>query len=348
RRRRRRHHPATGHAEGPRRRRRRRRKSAGRRRETHRRRRRRRRRHAPEGAGRRRRHAHGGELRRRRHGGRGGKGAGDGGRARAKHGVGLDGVVRVVRREQPLRLRAVALGLRVALEGVADLDLLVAEELAVHALDREVRGLEAVVAHEAVALRAARVGVAHDLGRLGDRAKGREGVVEQLLVHVAVEAADEEVRADLDGAPVLRRLVHAQRLAEELDHVHDLERVVRVLLAPELDEAVALVRARHLVARQVHVRDGARLQHHLPEQLLGELLVEVAHVARRVLVPLLDGARGHGGSGGACRRGLVLGGLGRAAWLSTGRDARLRSLQISLVHGFSAKEPRGARLLRRL
>ena len=48
------------------------------------------------------------------------------------------------------------------------------------------------------------------------------------------------------------------------------------------------------------------------------------------------------------RRGLVLGGLGRAAWLSTGRDARLRSLQISLVHGFSAKEPRGASPLRRL
>ena len=190
---------------------------------------------------------------------------------------------------------------RIALVRVPDLYLFIAEELAVHALDREVRGLEAVVTHKTVALRAARVGIPHDLGRLGNGAEGRKGVVEQLLVHVSVETADEEVRADLDGAAVLRRLVHAQRLAEELYHVHDLERVVRVLLAPELDEAVALVRARHLVARQVHVRHGARLQHHLPEQLLGELLVEIAHVARRVLVPLLDGARGHG-----CRRALVL------------------------------------------
>ena len=37
-----------------------------------------------------------------------------------------------------------------------------------------------------------------------------------------------------------RRLVHSDGLAVQLDHVHDLDGIVRVLLSKELDKTVAL------------------------------------------------------------------------------------------------------------
>ena len=91
------------------------------------------------------------------------------------------------------------------------------------------------------------------LGGCDDDAKGGEGVVEQLLVDLGVEVADEEVGAHVHGLAVALGLVDAQRLAVELDHVHDLDGVLGVLLGGELDEAIALVQVREFVLGDVHV-----------------------------------------------------------------------------------------------
>lgn len=43
------------------------------------------------------------------------------------------------------------------------------------------------------------------------------------------------------------------RLSKELEHVHDLDGVVGILLGPELDKAIALVHAGNAVPGHVHV-----------------------------------------------------------------------------------------------
>ena len=186
-----------------------------------------------------------------------------------------------------------ALALRVLLDGVGARDRAVAEELAFIFLDRRVRRLERLEGHEAEAARVARLAVAHDLRRGDDDAKGGEGVVQQLLVDLGVEVADEDVGAHIEHLLVARRLVDADRLAEHLHHVEHLDRVLRVLLALELDEAEAHVHLRQLVLRHVHVHHRPALHAQLPEQRLGHLRVEVADVAGGLLVAV-EGVVGHG------------------------------------------------------
>ena len=96
------------------------------------------------------------------------------------------------------------------------------------------------------------------------------------------------------GAAAAAHLVHADGLAVHLDHVEHLDRVLRVLLPLELDEAKAHVLLRQLVLRDVHVDDRPTLHAQLPEQRLVDLLVEVAHVARRLLVAVEAPDVGHG------------------------------------------------------
>ena len=81
-------------------------------------------------------------------------------RARA-HGERI--VLARLRCQETLRARAVPLALAVLLECVLDGDGLVHEELAVHGLDRGVRGFEVGEGDEAVALGGAGAGVAGDL-----------------------------------------------------------------------------------------------------------------------------------------------------------------------------------------
>mmetsp|Transcript_54190 Transcript_54190/g.108830 ORF Transcript_54190/g.108830 Transcript_54190/m.108830 type:complete len:247 (+) Transcript_54190:132-872(+) len=179
----------------------------------------------------------------------------------------LGRVFRPVGGDQSLRSRAVPLALGLFLVRVRHADGPIAQELSVHPRERCVGRLEGVVGDEAEASGPACLGVAHDLGE-EQHSEGGEGVVQHLLVDLGLEVADEQVCAHLVGLLVLRRLVAADRLAEEPDHVHDLDGVVRVVLVLELDEAVALVRVGDLVARQVDVGDGRALDHQLPQNLL--------------------------------------------------------------------------------
>ena len=51
------------------------------------------------------------------------------------------------------------------------------------------------------------------------------------------------------------------RFSIELDHVHNLDGIVGVILAEELDKAVSLVHCRHTVLRHVHVHHRTSLQY---------------------------------------------------------------------------------------
>ena len=163
-----------------------------------------------------------------------------------------------------------------------------AKVLAVHGLYRHVRRLEAVIIDEGKALGRARVRVSHALGRVADDdSKRGKGVVQQLLVHVWVQIAQEEVGTHLGYANLAARLlVQTQRLSVKLDHLHDLDRVVRVFLGLELHEAESLVRVGHLVLGDVHVCNGPRLQEQLPQQLLRARLCDVADIDCGILIAL--------------------------------------------------------------
>lgn len=100
---------------------------------------------------------------------------------------------RVLRCQQALGGRAVPLALGILLEGVGHGDGPVAEVLSIHGLDGGIGGIEAGEVDEGITLGVARVGVSHDLGCLQDDPEGAEGVVEQLLIDLRVQVADEDV-----------------------------------------------------------------------------------------------------------------------------------------------------------
>mmetsp|Transcript_7843 Transcript_7843/g.22447 ORF Transcript_7843/g.22447 Transcript_7843/m.22447 type:complete len:319 (+) Transcript_7843:3226-4182(+) len=205
-----------------------------------------------------------------------------------KHGVGpLLAQAPVLVRQEPLRRRAVPLPPRVLLEGIAHRDWPVVQELAVHGFYSGVGRLKSPEAHEAKASGLARVGVPRHLGRLRHHSKGRERVVQILLVHLAVQIPHEEVGAHVRKAFVLRRLVHLDGHAVQLQHVEDLHGVVRILLPLELHKAIALVCSRYPVLGQIHVHQRTCLDKDLPKDLLGDLALEVPDVTRRILVPVV-------------------------------------------------------------
>ena len=68
----------------------------------------------------------------------------------------------------------------------------------------------------------------------------REGVVQQLLINFWVKISNEDVRSHVQVLLVRRGLIHSDGLAVQLDHVHDLDGVIRILLGQKLDETVTL------------------------------------------------------------------------------------------------------------
>lgn len=146
---------------------------------------------------------------------------------------------RVLRRQESLGGRAVPLAFGVLLEGVGHRDGPVAEVLAVHGLNGGVRRVKTGEIDERVALGVSRVRVSHDLWRLEDDAKGTEGVVEELLVDLGVQVADEDVCAHVEVLVVRRRFVHSNWLAVKLDHIHDFYGIICILFTEELHKAVS-------------------------------------------------------------------------------------------------------------
>jgi hypothetical protein len=78
------------------------------------------------------------------------------------------------------------------------------------------------------------------LWRRQNNSECRKCVVKKLLVHLWVEVTDEDVGPDIQVLLMGRSFVDPDGLSVELDHVHDLDGVVGVVLAQELYEPVAL------------------------------------------------------------------------------------------------------------
>lgn len=132
-----------------------------------------------------------------------------------------------------------SLAFGVLLEGVGHRDGPVAKVLAIHGLDGGVGRIKASKVDEGIALGVARVWVSHDLGRLENDAKGAEGVVEEFLVDLGVEIANEDVCAHVQILVMRRRFIYSDWLTIKLDHIHDFDSIICILFAEELHKAIA-------------------------------------------------------------------------------------------------------------
>lgn len=182
----------------------------------------------------------------------------------------------------------VALPFGVFLERIRHSDGSVTKVLAIHSFNGSVRGLKAVIADKAKSPGVPRVWVPHNLGGGDDDPEGTECVVEQLLVDIWVEVTDKQVGPHLLRLFVLGGLVDPDGLAIHLDHVEDLDGIVRILLPPELHKAVPLMSIGYPVLGQVDVHYGPRLSEQLPNELLTDLWVEVPHIDCGILITILS------------------------------------------------------------
>lgn len=133
------------------------------------------------------------------------------------------------------------LALRVLFKRIRHRNGPIAEILAVHGLDSCIGGVKAGKVDESVSLRVACIRVTHDLGRLKDDAESAESIVEEFLVNLRVQVADEDVGADIEVLVVRRRFVDSYGFAVKFDHVHNLYGVVCVIFAEELHKPITLM-----------------------------------------------------------------------------------------------------------
>ncbi len=96
------------------------------------------------------------------------------------------------------------------------------------------------------------------------------------------------------GSFILGGLVDLDGFSEHLDHMHDLDRVVGVILTFELDEPIALVLVGNFISREMDVDNRAALYKEFPKKILCDLLIEVADVDSCLLVAFVErGDKGH-------------------------------------------------------
>ncbi|RUS87898.1 hypothetical protein EGW08_004314, partial [Elysia chlorotica] len=133
---------------------------------------------------------------------------------------------------------------------VGDCDGPVTQVLIIHGLNGCIGSLEACKVDKCIAFRVSRVSVSHNLRKkkstcLKYYSKSTERIIQKFLIHLWIQVTNEDVGTDVLPFGVCRGLmaylVDPDRLAVELDHVHDFDGVVCILLTHELDKTVALV-----------------------------------------------------------------------------------------------------------
>lgn len=152
-----------------------------------------------------------------------------------------------------------------------------------------------------------------NLGGRSQRAKANKSLKQNLLIHHGVQVADKQLGADIQRLLlVCARLVDADGLPPQAHLVHDLCSILGILLALELDEAVALVGLGDAVFGQMDVGDAAGLEHELPDEGICDAFIEVADVDGGFFVLFPAGLS-------AGRRGAVVSGRAAVAPATTGR-----------------------------
>lgn len=176
--------------------------------------------------------------------------------------------------------------LGVFLESVGYFDDVIAKVLVIHSLDRRVRGVEAVITDEAMALAFARVCISGNFGTQ-DQPKSTERVIKRFFVYIFGQIPDPNVRADFLDSFVLACLVDLDWLTEEFDHVHDFDRIVCVFFCLELYEPKSTVISSDLIPWHLDRNHWPTLKKKLPDEFLRDLHVTITYVECRLLVTLV-------------------------------------------------------------
>jgi len=166
--------------------------------------------------------------------------------------------------QESLRCRAMPLALGILLEGIGDGYSPVAQVLPVHCLYSSIRRFETCIVDKCKALGVSGFRIPLYLWRGENDPEGRKSVVQQFLVHLGIQVPDENICPHVQVLLVRRGLVDPDWLPEQLDHVHDLDRVVCVILRQELHKAVALMHHRDSVLGHVYVDHWPGLYKQLP------------------------------------------------------------------------------------
>ena len=131
--------------------------------------------------------------------------------------------------------------LAILLDCIVDGDVLVEQELAVERFDGSVCGFKAVEGDKGKPFWLSAGGVPGYLRKAYDTAKSGKSLVEQAFIDSRVEATDKEIGADIDLLTIVGGFVDTDRLAVELETVHDFAGIVSILLCLEFGKGVALM-----------------------------------------------------------------------------------------------------------
>ena len=105
-----------------------------------------------------------------------------------------------------------------------------------------------------------------------------------------IKITDKQVGTDITiqfRLGIESRFGDANRSPEQLDHVQDSHGVIGIDHVQKFDKAISIVRLRDLVFGHVHRLDAADLRKQLHEECFSTSWIEVANVARGILIAML-------------------------------------------------------------
>ena len=126
-------------------------------------------------------------------------------------------------------------------------------------------------------------------GNLGiyNESKVAESFIEHFLIDLRIEITDEKIGANILSSLILRGLIDLDGFTKHFHHVHDLNRVIGIILTFELNKAITLVLIGDLIPRQMNVNNWATLNKQLPKETFGDFLIEITDVDGCLLIALV-------------------------------------------------------------
>jgi hypothetical protein len=143
-------------------------------------------------------------------------------------------------------------------------DLSAGEILSIHLLNCQIWRSKVIKTDKAVSFTGSVFWIPVDFC-VDDHTKIAESLIKHLLVNLGIQITNKDVSANILSSLILGGLVDLDRLTEHFDHMHDLDRVISVILALELNKPIPLVIVGNLVSGEMDVNDGATLDKQLPE-----------------------------------------------------------------------------------
>ena len=149
------------------------------------------------------------------------------------------------------------------LHGVVNFDLSTWKILPIHLSNSNIRAVEVVIADKAMAFAVSWFWIPRYFGT-NNHTKIAESLVQQFLVHIRVQIANEDVSPNILGSFVLWSFVDFERFSVQLNHMHDLDGIVCIFLTFELNKTVPLMLIGNLVSGDVDINNRTTLRKQLP------------------------------------------------------------------------------------